>query len=717
MFKTKNKYLWYQAPSPWEMAGGEDSHTINFFTLIITLLFFVVPIYAQDKDSISQTPTVVVKAMAKKNKILLRWGVNNKFAWKYGNEYGYTIERTTVIRDRKPLTKPEKIILTGSIIKPQPIAKWETFVTDNDMAAVAAQAIYGEDFEMNDSEANTALRVIHQSEELDRRFGFALFAIDQDFEVAQFAGLGFVDYNVKPNEKYLYNIKSNVPQEILEIKDSGVFISPSEEEALPKPMDFIGHFYKDAFVLIWEYNALLNYYTSYNLEKSEDGINYKKINKVPITKLADNKSSGISYTDSIGQYNKNYWYRIVGISVFNEMGQPSEAVELTAHHSITSVPFFKDNVILSDNEVLLEWTFPKEEEPLLQQFDLLWADNALGPYKTVKEDIAPSERTYRHIGLKPSNYFKLNAISKHGESGLSSPNFVQPIDSVPPLQPQELIGKVDTLGVVSLTWKANTEQDLKGYKILRADRPNQEFTVLNKHSLKSATYNDTINLKTFSKKVFYKITALDGHYNQSEYSDILVLERPDKVPPTSPVFDTYTQENGQIYLKWIKSSSDDVAQEAIYRTIADNDQWEKVFETKNDTASQYTDVTIIPGANYLYTLVAVDKSGLESPPSPPLAINSIDALVKPAVKGLYANINRENKQINLFWRYNEANVQEFLIYKKKKGITYGLFRTAKADEKQLIDVNLNPNTTYYYGIKAVFNNGSISKWVEIEVVY
>jgi len=695
---------------------GKDAQTKLIFTLLIVIFLSVVQIHAQ--DSIPQTPTVVVKALAKKNKILLRWGVNNKFAWKYGNEYGYTIERTTVIRDGQPLTKPEKIILTGSTIKPKPMAEWETFVEGNNMAAVAAQGIYGEDFEMNNNEdGNAALRVIHQSEELDRRFGFSMYAIDQDFEVAQYAGLGYVDNNVKPNEKYLYNVKSVVPNEILEIKDSGVFMSPSDEGDLPQPMDFIGHFYKDAFVLIWEYEALLDYYTSYNLEKSEDGINFKKINKVPITKLADNKSSGISFTDSIGQYNKKYWYRVVGISVFNETGKPSNAVELTAYNSISTVPFFKDNVILSDNEVLLEWTFPKEEERLLQQFDLLWADNALGPYETVKEGINPSERTYRHTGLKPSNYFKLNTISKHGKSGMSSPNFVQPIDSVPPLKPQELIGKVDTLGIVTLSWKANTEQDLKGYKILRADRPNQEFTMLNKHSLKSTTYNDTINLKTFSKKVFYKITALDTHYNQSEYSEIITLERPDRVPPTSPVFDTYIQEDNKIHLKWIKSSSDDVAKEMVYRAIAETDQWEKVFETKTDTTSHFTDVKINSGTNYLYTLVAVDKSGLESPPSPPVFINTIGGLVRPAVKGLYANIDRENKQIHLYWRYNEENLQEFLIYKKKKGNTYALFRTANPDEKQLIDIELKPNTTYYYGIKAVFNDGNVSKWKEIEVVY
>ena len=690
------------------------------FIFIVTMCLSISTAHAQDSIQQVQTPTVIVKARAKKDKILLRWGVNNKYAWKYGNEHGYIIERTTVLRDGKPLTNPVKVILTGGAIKPKPFQEWEAFVANNDMAAVAAQAIYGEDFEMNDSAPNNKmLRVMQMSEELDRRFGFSLFAIDQDFDVAQFAGLGYVDTDVKPNEKYLYTIKSAVPLDILEIKDSGVFISPSEESALPKPIDFVGYFYKKSFVLVWEYDLLLPYYTAYDLEKSEDGINFKKVNRTPITKLADTKSTGVSYTDSITQFNKKYWYRIVGISVFNEKSNPSDAVELFGYDGLQSVPFFKENIIVSDKEVLLEWTFPTEEESLLKQFDLLRAEKAIGPYKMVKEGIASSVRTYRYNQLKEINYFKLNAIAKNGENVMSSPTMVQPIDSVPPIKPQNLIGTIDSLGVVKLSWIANQETDLRGYKIFRANRPNQEFTMLNKYSETATNYIDTVNVRSFNKKVYYKISALDQRYNQSEYSDILTLQRPDNIPPTSPVFDSYEQKEGTIFLKWIKSSSDDVAKEMVYRkTVGNNDAlWEKIYETKTDTTSFFIDDKITLGTKYLYTMVAVDKSGLESPPSPPLSIDIIKNLVKPVIKGLYATVDRENKLIRLFWRYKEIGVQEFLIYKKKKGQTFALFRTARANEKQLIDIELSPNTTYYYGIKAIFNDGSVSKWVEIEVVY
>jgi len=203
----------------------------------------------------------------------------------------------------------------------------------------------------------------------------------------------------------------------------------------------VGYYYKQAFVLVWEYDTMLSFYTSYDLEKSEDGITYKKVNRTPITKLADTKKSKISFTDSVSTFNKKYWYRIKGISVFNEKSKPSEAVELFGYLGIKATPFFKENVITSDTEAILSWTFPKEDEQELKQFDLLRSTKVLGPYKLVKEGIPATARTYRYNQLERINFFKLKAVGKNGETILSSPNMVQPIDSVPPSKPLGLIGE------------------------------------------------------------------------------------------------------------------------------------------------------------------------------------------------------------------------------------------------------------------------------------
>lgn len=695
-----------------------------FNTYVFMVLCLISFIMSGQVDSLSiQTPDViqlVIKARVKEKAVFLRWGVNDRAAWKYGNEYGYNIERATIFRDGVPLKESERTILTGNPIKPKPLSEWEAIVNENDMAAVAAQAIYGEEFSTTDEEENPFMQVINQSSELQQRFGFSMFAVDQDFEVAQFSGLGFIDRNVKSNERYLYNIKLAAPPELIDIKETGLTISPKNSITLPIPFDFAGYYYNDAFVLIWEYDSLRDFYNSYFIEKSDDGINFTKVNKVPITKLSETEASGISYSDSITAYDKKYWYRIKGRTIFNEESAPSDTISVIAYKKLMVIPEFKKNELVSEKEVILRWDIASDEAWKVTSFDLLIADSAPGPYSEIETGLDSKLRSYRYTNLNEVNYFKVKAKGIADDYQESIPVMIQPIDSIPPTKPLGLKGTIDTLGIVKLSWTKNLELDLRGYSILKANRPNQEFTRLNKQEFIRTNYIDTVNLNSFNEKVYYKIVALDNRYNESEPSDVFELKRPDMVPPTNAIFTNYEIKDDGILLSWQNSASEDVAKHIIYRKqISDVEQndWENIYETDNLTIREFVDEKTSPENKYLYTIVAVDSTDLESEPAPPISANTLPELIKPEIKGLYANVNRELGEIRLSWRYKEPNVQEIQIFKKKIGKEFSLLTTLSPNRKQFLDEQLSPNTTYSYGMKAVFMDGAVSKWSEIEVKY
>ena len=697
---------------------------IQRYCIPYLLLLFFGPnlLLAQKKGDLQSPKSIVVKAFAKPDTILLRWAVTDKYAWKHSNTYGFIVERTTVLRNGKPLATPEKVIVSGDTIKPKPVQEWETLIQRNDMAAVAAQAIYGESFQVNNNpDESQLLKVFYESEELERRFGFSMFAIDQDFEAAQYAGLAFVDSEVKENEKYLYSVKSAIPEERMIIEPSGVYISPKDVEELPKPLDFFGYFYKNAFVLVWEYDQLLSYYTGYHLERSEDGKNYTKINEVPITKLADTPYSGVSYTDSIPEYAKKYWYRIKGINYFGEKSPASDPIALIGFKEIRSEPLFSSTKIISENEVLLEWEFPKDEQWKLQKFELLRAENAIGPYTSVIDSISPEQKEVNYSPLSAINYFKIKAHGRYKDFKVSPPTMVQPIDSIPPDQPRGLKGSVDTLGIVTLTWNKNTELDLKGYDILRAYRKNQEFTKLNKANLIKENYIDSIDMSSFDKAVYYRLIALDNRYNASVPSDTLMLLKPDRIPPTSPVFNTYKIKEGAVALSWINSSVEDWKSTIVYRSETNDSisqqSWKKIYETTLDSITSFKDTEITPGKKYRYTLITVDQGGLESEPAPPIILDMPGKLLKPAVKGLYATVDRENKFIQLTWRLKPQNIVEIQVYRKTELAPFTLYKRLDPSNKGWIDQYLTLNTTYTYAIKAIYNDGTVSKWNEIEVKY
>src|SRR5690606_29085261 len=131
------------------------------------------------------------------------------------SQYGYKLERYTITRDGKTLPEPEKTELTDPIV-PDPLESWEALIQVNDNAAIIAQALFGEEFQVSGGDELQAM--IEVSQDLQQRFTFGLFAADQDFEVAKKAGLGYDDPSAKDNEKYLYRIISNVPSEKMEIE-------------------------------------------------------------------------------------------------------------------------------------------------------------------------------------------------------------------------------------------------------------------------------------------------------------------------------------------------------------------------------------------------------------------------------------------------------------------------------------------------------------------
>ncbi len=165
--------------------------------------------------------------------------------------------------------------------------------------------------------------------------------------------------------------------------------------------------------------------------------------------------------------------------------------------------------------VEIEWEFEEEGNRLIRSFELQWADNVRGPFETVVPAIAPAQRFVLYNNPAASNYFVIAAIPHEGEPRVSAPVLLQPVDTIPPAVPVGLQGKVDSSGVAHLSWTANTEADLLGYRIYRAQDAGEELIPLNDTAWLHPYFTDTLSLRSLNNSVYYVITALDRRYNQS----------------------------------------------------------------------------------------------------------------------------------------------------------------------------------------------------------
>jgi hypothetical protein len=454
---------------------------------------------------------------------------------------------------------------------------------------------------------------------------------------------------------------------------------------------------------------LAHAYGSYYVERAIDKIHFERITNKPYTSMnqENENNNRIFYVDSIAN-NQQYSYRIQGISAFGELGPYSEVVSGKGKSILKFVPHLTIKDFKDDKTVTLTWEFDTAGDTEISGFELNRSDTDDDKYTTVVKKIAPKSRTVTYNKLASTNYFTITAIGKQGSNRTSFPMLVQPVDSIPPAKPVNLKGVIDSLGVVKITWDTNKEKDLMGYRIYKANNPNEEFSQLTVSPSELNKYQDSVIVKSLNSKVYYKIIAVDTHYNMSPFSEVLIVKKPDVIPPTSPVFTNYEIKDGIVSLEWINSQSEDVATHYLYRREDNNNRLIAVFD-KKDTIEHYEDNNSVEGSTYHYAIFAKDESNLTSNPSPEVAVFVPKSSVMPSVKGFYAQLNTTTNSIDLSWDYTATGVESFEIYKATADDPMQLMQMVTAQTKKLSDPSITINTTYKYAIRALFTDGRISK--------
>lgn len=679
--------------------------------LILILLSLVAE--AQQVDDAPQKPGIQMIGRAQKDRILLRWAPTNPTVWQYTLKYGFILERFTILRNKVMLPVPEKTTLTIAPLKALPLPQWEPIVKEDDWAGIAAEAIYGEKFEITESFSSDIASAINKVKEIDNRYSFAMFAADQSRRAAQASGLFFEDAAVKANEKYLYRVFSPVPTDKVKLDTGFVYIGLADYADLPALADVEFTLEDKAAMISWPGRKYNHIYNSFILERSDDnGKSFQATTEVPIvnTSNAAGAPEYIIKGDSLPAYNATFLYRVKGITAFGETGPPSEAIKIVAHPLLKYMPRIYGTTISPNGTISIRWEFPAEGMPLIQGFRLYRSNKDKGVYQVLEKNIPPRERATVDRAPINSNYYVVAAFDQYGNETRSLSSLAMLEDSIPPSSPVHLQGKIDTTGVVTLSWEKNKEADLYGYRVYRANLASEEYVQITKDPVKEPIFIDTIELRTLTKNVYYKVAAIDNHYNPSEYSDSLLLKRPDIIPPAPPVFESINNNGQGINIKWINSSSEDVSKHVLYRRSATDAGWVpiKIFNGRDSTGA-FTDSLAVINQLYAYTIIAVDEGGLESIPAKPVSAKRVDLSVKSAVQYINASVDRSEKRIQLSWQYSENGVVNYRIYRAEENGNISLHRVVPAaKEEGFSDSDLRTNTNYRYMVQAEFRNGILS---------
>ena len=654
--------------------------------------------------------------------IMLRWAPVDYRRWEMGNRYGYKIVRYTLIRDEVLLPEPEEKILTPVSLKPLPMNDWQPLVEKDRYAAIAAQALFGKSFEVQTGNINPEM-MKNKVDEQQQRVGFALCAADFSPAVARASGLMFTDREAGKNEKYLYRVMINVPWDEKIKSDTGyVFTGISEYTPLPRPIDLKADFKDRVVFLRWNSFVYNNVFIAYHVERSSDGKNFERINRDPLVQITTPEAPDpelMHASDSLPENGKTYFYRVQGITSFGELSPFSDIVSGKGTEQIAESPrIIKQEVI--KGKVKLTWSFPVEKENTITGFRILRSEHDKTGFSAItSRPLKPSLREFIDRFPLPTAYYKIEAYKDTSCSKASFPMLVQLPDTIPPAKPEGLKGMADTTGIVRLWWLPGKDPDLYGYRIFRSVSGRDEFSQITVLPVTDTFFIDTISMMDLNREVFYKIVANDRHQNQSTFSDVLKITKPDRIPPSAPVFRKIENTAEGILIVWYNSSSPDVEKYILMRQNEGDTSWLKMAEVehkKKESESRYHDLKAGNDTVRKYKITAVDFSGNVSEPALSVPLKGFKSMIKPPLKKIDVFVDNEKGKVLLKWKRPEGAIKNYLVYRKTKEKNYSLYGTLPGNALEFEDYGLKAGDVNAYRIKMIFLDGSVSGFSEEIIV-
>lgn len=678
----------------------------TFLCICIVALFLASELsYGQDTLQLTHSK---VELLAKHHgdKVTLRWAPTDAKWWFYGIQQGYSVARRDV---SDPYS--EYVILQDSVLpwSPEMMEQWYVDHPEDEALILPLQTIH-RDWENTRMESRDFEDLYERSLFFEQRFQTTILAADVYPIVANAAGLQFVDNSIEPDKVYSYRVRFNwggYHEAYRVVQQWQIIDKPILHEVIEK---------EDAISISWDRKLHGQSYTAYYIERSVDGKEFVRLNEHPFVHGVSNDipdQTYILYTDQVENY-QLYYYRIIGIDPFGEESQPSEAVLAQGKDRTppkVAVPLVQVSESGGSNKVI--WNHDPLDE--LSQAVIYKKDYSEAPIIVFDSGL---ERDFRFevedndVMEGMTDYF-LVLVDTAGNYAQSTRASLYRKDKTPPGPPQNLQAEVDTSGRIILSWDQGPDNDVIGYYIFTADRAADNFIKLNQKKYPYRIYQDSVNMTLLTPKRFYKVAAIDKGGNIGAYSEILEVDRPDKIPPAPCLFYDYRVDSAGVFLGLIPSSSRDVASYRIYRKAESESEF-KIIQTFDRNPPQiFLDDKLAPDTKYIYKWIAVDNAQLESSPeNSTLHITSFDTRItyRPELR-LQAEEEGVLVQIANTIPGSEYRIQ---IIRSYQGGKYRTVKTLEDVNEYIDNMNMDPDSlpVVAYRAKVLYKDGKRSKFSE-----
>lgn len=146
----------------------------NFASSLGKVLFFLF-LLVLSNNAFAQSEGVKVLGSPQRDAIQLRWAPMSSSVWRLGNEYGYMVERFTVLRDGEIPDTIQGVLLREEPFRPMGQSAWEAEMDEDKYVSIAAECLFSTTFKGLPSGGNPHM-VYKMYQEEQHRYSFALYS-------------------------------------------------------------------------------------------------------------------------------------------------------------------------------------------------------------------------------------------------------------------------------------------------------------------------------------------------------------------------------------------------------------------------------------------------------------------------------------------------------------------------------------------------------------
>jgi fibronectin type 3 domain-containing protein len=311
--------------------------------------------------------------------------------------------------------------------------------------------------------------------------------------------------------------------------------------------------------------------------------------------------------------------------------------------------------------------------------------NASGTY-SLQDTLVDTIKNDTGLTVGTVYFYKLAAVNRIGESGLSAPVF----DTTIPPAPTSLLAVAQSSSKIQTTWQK--QSCATSYNIYRSTSLEGVYAI-------TGTATDSIFTDTgitAGARLFYKVTARNGAGESDASLPASATTTPST--PSTPVVTPLTSTT--VSIAW--QSAGGATSYKVYRSTTSTSQFSLVY-TLTDTAT--VDTGLSASLAYYYKVSSVNASGEGSQSS---AGNTVTYCSVPT--GANA-VGQSTTSILISWPATTGAASYKLYQSTTSGGTFAVVGTPTSTT--FTDQSLSAGTTYYYKVSAVNGAGETPLSAEV----